>query len=85
VHAWHAIGNVVVLALFAGSWYLRRGTMNTPPNPAVILGVAGLGLALVTGWLGGELVDRLAVGVYDGAHLDAPSSLSGKPIRGAVN
>lgn len=34
-------------------------------------------LALVTGWLGGELVNRLGVGVDTGAHLDAPSSLSG--------
>ena len=36
-------------------------------------------LALVTGWLGGELVDRLGVGVDSGAHVDAPSSLSGRP------
>lgn len=35
--------------------------------------------SLVTGWLGGELVERLRVGVDDGAHLDAPSSLSGRP------
>ncbi len=33
-------------------------------------------LAMVTGWLGGELVDRLGVGVDDGAHLDAPNSLT---------
>jgi uncharacterized membrane protein len=33
-------------------------------------------LALFTGWLGGELVDRLGVGVDDGAHVDAPSSLT---------
>ena len=33
-------------------------------------------LALVGGWLGGELVERLSVGVDDGAGLDAPSSLS---------
>jgi hypothetical protein len=33
----------------------------------------------VTGWLGGELVDRLGVGVDDGAHLDSPSSLSHLP------
>jgi hypothetical protein len=38
-------------------------------------------LALVTGWLGGELVERLGVGVDEGAHLQAPSSLSGKPAR----
>jgi hypothetical protein len=36
-------------------------------------------LAGVTGWLGGELVERLGVGVDAGANLDAPSSLSGKP------
>jgi len=31
---------------------------------------------LITGWLGGELVGRLGVGVDEGAHLNAPSSLS---------
>jgi hypothetical protein len=34
---------------------------------------------LLTGWLGGELVERLGIGVDNGAHLDAPNSLSGKP------
>ena len=34
-------------------------------------------VALGTGWLGGELVDRLGVGVDDGANLNAPSSLAG--------
>lgn len=36
---------------------------------------------LIVRWLGGELVGRLAVGIDDGAHLDAPSSLSGHPAR----
>lgn len=36
-------------------------------------------LALLTGWPGGELVDRLGVGVDRGAHLDSPNSLSGRP------
>ena len=35
----------------------------------------GAGLALVTAWLGGELVDRLGIGVSEGANVDAPSSL----------
>jgi hypothetical protein len=34
-------------------------------------------LALVAGWLGGELVNRLGVGIDDGANLDAQSSLRG--------
>jgi hypothetical protein len=37
----------------------------------------------VAGWLGGELVDRLGVGVDDGAHLNAPSSLSSRSTRPA--
>src|SRR4051794_9902997 len=76
---WHGVGNVVVVVLFAASWFLRRGTPNAPGALALALSFAGVVLALVTGWLGGELVDRLGVGVDEGAHLDAPSSLSGRP------
>jgi hypothetical protein len=39
---------------------------------------------VLTGWLGGELVYRLRVGVDKGAHLDAPSSLSGEPAERRV-
>jgi uncharacterized membrane protein len=59
---------------------LRRDSPNFQPGTfAYILSFAGAGLSLLTGWLGGELVERLSVGVDDGAHLDAPNSLSGKP------
>jgi uncharacterized membrane protein len=75
---WHGVGNVVVVALFAGSWLLHRGQDNYQPDGlAFWLGVVAVVLALVTAWLGGELVERLGVGVDDGANLDAPSSLSG--------
>jgi uncharacterized membrane protein len=76
VGALHAIGNVVVLALFAGSWWLRREAPDAPSMLAHALSFGGALLSLVTAWLGGELVDRLGVGVSDGANLDAPSSLS---------
>ena len=79
---WHAVGNVVVVLLFALSWWLRREAPATPSTAAIVVAIVGLGLSLVTAWLGGELVDRLGVGVDDGAHLDAPSSLSGKPAGG---
>lgn len=80
VGMWHGLGNVVVLLLFAASWWLRRGAPDHAPGGlAFILALAGVGLALVTGWLGGELVYRLRVAVDDGAQLDAPSSLSGEP------
>lgn len=75
----HGLGNVVVVVLFAMSWLLRGGSATDPGALALVLSFAGGGLSLVTGWLGGELVDRLGVGVDDGANLDAPSSLSGRP------
>lgn len=72
----HGVGNVIVVTLFALSWYLRREDPALPPTGAVVGGLLGAGIAVVTGWLGGELVGRLGVGVDDGAHLDAPSSLT---------
>ncbi|MBA2495292.1 MAG: DUF2231 domain-containing protein [Acidobacteria bacterium] len=74
----HGLGNVVVLVLFIASWWLRRDAPERPEILACILSFAGAGLALITGWMGGELVERLGVGVDNGAHLDAPSSLSNK-------
>jgi uncharacterized membrane protein len=76
---WHGAGNVVVVALFILSWLLRRESPEIPPTGAIVAGLAGVVIALVTGWLGGELVDRLGVGVDDGAHLNSPSSLSELP------
>jgi uncharacterized membrane protein len=78
---WHGVGNVVVLLLFAGSWVLRHDIPERPDALALVLTFSGAGLALLTGWLGGELVDCLGVGVDDGAHPNAPSSLS-KQNRG---
>jgi uncharacterized membrane protein len=76
---WHGGGNVIVLVLFAISWFIRRGNAEVPTSGALVSSFLAIGLALITGWLGGELVDRLGVGVDNGAHLNAPSSLSGKP------
>lgn len=79
VGLWHAITNVIVLTLFVISWFLRYNAPDLPGTAAVVLSFIGVGLAGVGGWLGGELVDRLGVGVDKGAHMDAPSSLSGRP------
>jgi uncharacterized membrane protein len=75
----HGAGNVVVVLLFGISWFIRRGNSDVPMNVALVLSFAAVVLALITGWLGGELVDRLGVGVDNGAHLNASSSLSGRP------
>jgi uncharacterized membrane protein len=79
----HGVGNVIVVTLFALSWYLRRDQPAAPPTGAVVAGLLGAGLSLLTAWLGGEMVNRLGVGVDDGAHLDAPSSLTGRPASAA--
>jgi len=71
----HGIGNVMVLLMFAASWWLRRPAPQAPDALALTLSFAAAVLALGTAWLGGELVDRLGVGVDEGAHVDAPSSL----------
>jgi uncharacterized membrane protein len=81
VGVYHGLGNVVVVGLFAGSWLLRRDDPRTVEAAAYALSFGGVGLAAFTGWLGGELVERLGVGVDEGANLNAPSSLSGQPAE----
>lgn len=75
VGALHGITNVTVVGLFAVSWALRYADPMVPGALPIVLSGLGVALALVGGWLGGELVDRLGVGVSDGANVDAPSSL----------
>ena len=76
----HGGGNVVVVVLFAISWLIRRGDPNhLPSSAAFIVALLGLALGTITAWIGGELVDRLGVGVDRGANLNAPNSLSGTP------
>jgi uncharacterized membrane protein len=66
------------MLLFGASWLMRWSNPADPGVFPVLLSLWGALLALVTGWLGGELVERLGVGVDDGAHLNAPNSLSGR-------
>ena len=81
IGAVHGLGNVVVVLLFAASWLLRGAAPRSPDAIALSLSFAAGALALFTGWLGGELVDRLGVGVDEGAHADAPSSLATRHVR----
>lgn len=75
IGALHGGGNVVVVLLFIGSCLMRRDAPGNPETAAIVLSALAVMLALVTGWLGGELVDRLGVGVDEGANVNAPSSL----------
>ncbi|HEV2088429.1 MAG TPA: DUF2231 domain-containing protein [Cryptosporangiaceae bacterium] len=75
---WHGMGNHLVLALFAVSFLLRWvGDDDWRPSvPALICGFVGAAILVVTGWMGGELIERLHISVHPGGHPDAPSSLS---------
>ncbi len=73
----HGLGNLAVVALFAVAWALRRpDALHLPIATAFTLQIVGVGLAVVTAWLGGELVERLGVGVHENANVNAPSSLA---------
>ena len=71
----HAVTALSVLTLFFASWLVRFNDPDSPSTLAFLLSFVGAGGALMTGWLGGELVERLGVGVDTGAHLNAPNSL----------
>jgi len=76
VGIYHAVVNVVAIVLFILSLVWRWSVPDTPATPALLLSFAGVLLALVGGWFGGELVERLGMSVSANASLNAPSSLS---------
>lgn len=79
---YHGVANVIVVVLFGLSLWMRTDNVAyIPDTMAFAIGVVGLLLGAVSGWLGGELVDRLGVGVDDGAHLNSPNSLTGRPAH----
>jgi uncharacterized membrane protein len=76
IGAFHGGGNLIVVALFALSFLLRTSSAQYLPDLLpFVLGLVGAGIALVTAWLGGELVYRLGVAVDPDAHLNASNSL----------
>jgi uncharacterized membrane protein len=78
----HGVTNVLVVLLFIVSWLIRSSTdAHVPGTAGLVCSFFGVVLALLGGWLGGELVDRLGIGVDPGAHPNASSSLSGRPAR----
>ena len=72
----HGLGNIVVVVLFLVSWFLRAAQGWDPTAWALVCSFVAVALAVVTAWLGGELVERMGVSVDEGAGPDAPSSLS---------
>jgi uncharacterized membrane protein len=81
---WHAGSNVLAILGFAFVWWTRySGGHLATTSGLFTIEVVALLFGAVGGWLGGELVDRLGVGVDSGANLDAPNSMAGKRPRAA--
>lgn len=80
----HASSNVLAILGFAVVFWTRYSSGQLATTTGLFaVEVIALLLGAVGGWLGGELVDRLGVGVDTGANLDAPNSLSGRRPRAA--
>jgi uncharacterized membrane protein len=73
----HGVGNGIVSVCFLASWFLREPDAS-PSTLAMIFSFMGVALALITAWLGGELVSRLGIGVYEDAGPNASNSLRKK-------
>jgi uncharacterized membrane protein len=73
---YHALVNVTAMAFFAFSLLARWNMPDNPPTTALLCSFGGVLMALVGGWFGGELVERLGVGVHPDAGLNAPNSLT---------
>jgi uncharacterized membrane protein len=81
---WHAGSNVAAILGFAFVWWSRYSSGELATTSGLFtIEVVALLLGAVGGWLGGELVDRLGVGVDRDANLNAPNSMSGKRTRAA--
>lgn len=86
----HGLVNSGMLLLFAGAWVVRMNADERGAGGGLfaieVVAIAGAGLGA---WLGGELVDRLGVGIDAEADLNAPNSLRSRganrlgPIGGA--
>ena len=58
IGALHGIGNLFVIVLFAASWIIRDAAH--PGLIAVALSGMAVAAMIATGWLGGQLANRLA-------------------------
>jgi len=80
----HALANVAAILGFAIVFWMRYSSGQPATTTSLFaVEVVALVVGAVGGWLGGELVDRLGVGVDKGANLDAPNSISGRSPRAA--
>jgi uncharacterized membrane protein len=77
----HGLLNVAVTVIFLIAWAMRISRDGHVAGGGIfILELIGLIIAVAAAWLGGELVQRLAVSIDEHAEPDAPSSLRHAPV-----
>ena len=84
IGVYHLTLNLIIVALFVLSLLTRALTTGGYPAAglgSMILGWVGVAIAIVSSWLGGELVETLGIGVREGANPDAPSPFTGGRSR----
>ena len=70
--------------LFGVSLLLRSGDPGDPGVLPIVLSFLGVGLVSLGGYLGGELVFRMGIGVAEGANPNASGSSSGRSPGGGM-
>ncbi len=87
VGLYHMVLNLSVIGLFVvslvGRWFSVNGYAVVGVGP-MLWGWMAVLIAMISSWLGGELVETLGIGVREGANPNAPSPLgqSGSGNRG---
>ncbi len=71
----HMLVQLLGTTIFIINWLMRYHAAESAGVGLFILSVFALILISIGGWLGGELVERLGIGVWEDAQPDAPSSL----------
>ena len=84
IGGFHGLSSVTLVSFFLVSWLLRVDGPTAPAPLALLFSFSGVAFLGLAGWLGGELLNRMGVGIDDGAHLNAPSSLTGPAALGAT-
>jgi uncharacterized membrane protein len=78
---WFVIGAALVVSIFAQSWAARFGVASDAGGVGVVLGFIGSAIALMTGWLLGEYLDRLSSLKPSEASTDAQVEQANGPLR----
>jgi uncharacterized membrane protein len=80
IAVWFGFGNLLVVALSVTSWLARRADMSVPGAQAFLLAAMAAAVALLAGWLGSELAERVVVAKRSQAMRVSSMTLPSQPM-----